>query len=159
MLVKLLGLMAFYAPPPLTKYIHRLRGVVIADMATLFIGTNVNLDNKYPRMISLGRHVTIAGGARLTAHADFPQTIHEKYLPARVAPIRIGDNVFIGAGAIILAGVTVSDWVVIGAGAVVTKDVESYQIVAGNPARVIGDLRDYANDHGISPTSEEPIGQ
>lgn len=49
----------------------------------------------------------------------------------------IGNNVWIGAGAIILNGVTIGDGAVIGAGAVVTKDVEPYSVVVGNPAKVI----------------------
>lgn len=52
-------------------------------------------------------------------------------------PIRLGDDVWIGGGAIVLAGVTVGDRVVIGAGSVVTKDVPSDVVVAGNPARII----------------------
>lgn len=51
--------------------------------------------------------------------------------------IQIGNDVWIGHSAIVLAGVTVGDGAVIGAGSVVTKDVPSYAIVAGNPARLI----------------------
>ena len=49
----------------------------------------------------------------------------------------IGDNVYIGAGAVILGEVTVGDNVVIGANAVVTKDVPSNSIAAGVPAKII----------------------
>ncbi|AYG95913.1 sugar O-acetyltransferase [Brevundimonas naejangsanensis] len=52
-------------------------------------------------------------------------------------PIRLGDDVWIGGGAIVLAGVTVGDRVVIGAGAVVTRDVPSDVVIAGNPAKII----------------------
>lgn len=52
-------------------------------------------------------------------------------------PIRIGKNVWIGGGAIVLAGVTVGDDAVIGAGAVVTKDVPARAVVVGSPARVV----------------------
>ncbi|MFN3836122.1 MAG: sugar O-acetyltransferase [Brevundimonas sp.] len=52
-------------------------------------------------------------------------------------PIIIGDDVWIGGGAIVLAGVTVGDRAVIGAGAVVTKDVPSDVVVVGNPAKVV----------------------
>ncbi|PMN71091.1 DapH/DapD/GlmU-related protein [Enterovibrio norvegicus] len=54
------------------------------------------------------------------------------------SPINIGDDVWIGAGAIILKGVSVKNGAVVGAGSVVTKDVCEGTIVAGNPARVIG---------------------
>ena len=49
----------------------------------------------------------------------------------------IGNDVWIGCGAIILSGVTIGDGAIIGAGAVVTKDVEPYTIVAGVPAKVL----------------------
>ena len=51
--------------------------------------------------------------------------------------VKIGNDVWIGAGAVILPGVTVGDGAVIGAAAVVTKDVAPRTVVAGNPARVI----------------------
>ena len=54
--------------------------------------------------------------------------------------IHIEDNVWIGAGAIILPGVTVGRNSIVAAGAVVTKDVSPYVVVAGNPARVIREL-------------------
>jgi maltose O-acetyltransferase len=53
-------------------------------------------------------------------------------------PIRIDQGAWIGAGAIILPGVTIGTKSIVGAGSVVTKDVPDFSIVAGNPARVIG---------------------
>jgi maltose O-acetyltransferase len=50
--------------------------------------------------------------------------------------VRIGRDVWIGGGAIILPGVTLGDGAVIGAGSVVTRDVGADQIVVGNPARL-----------------------
>ena len=55
--------------------------------------------------------------------------------------VKIKDDVWIGAGVIILSGVTIGECSVIGAGAVVTKDVEPYTIVAGVPARKIKDIK------------------
>lgn len=54
------------------------------------------------------------------------------------AEVRIGDDVWIGAGAIVLPGVTIGMGAVIAAGAVVTKDVAAYSIVGGVPAKLIG---------------------
>lgn len=60
--------------------------------------------------------------------------------PVKTAPVRIGNNVWIGHRAIILAGVNIGDHAVIGAGAVVTKDVPARTVVAGNPAKPIRTL-------------------
>jgi maltose O-acetyltransferase len=55
-------------------------------------------------------------------------------------PIMIGSDVWVGAGAIILPGVTIGDAAVVAAGAVVTKDVAPRAIVGGNPARLLRDV-------------------
>ena len=57
--------------------------------------------------------------------------------PATKGNISIGHDVWIGHGALILSGIRIGDGAVIGAGSVVTKDVENYAIVAGNPAKFI----------------------
>jgi maltose O-acetyltransferase len=62
-------------------------------------------------------------------------------------PIVIGDNVWIGGGAIVLAGVTIGDDSVIGAGAVVTRDIPAGVVAVGNPARVV---RRVGDDRGGS---------
>lgn len=56
-------------------------------------------------------------------------------------PIRVGRNTWIGANAVILPSVSIGDSAVVGAGAVVTKDVLNNTIVAGNPARVIKEIK------------------
>ena len=55
-------------------------------------------------------------------------------------PIAIGNNVWIGGGAIILPGVTLGDNVVVGAGSVVTKSFPNNVAIAGNPARIIKEI-------------------
>lgn len=59
-----------------------------------------------------------------------------EFCKTRTAPVVIGDNVWIGAGAIVLPGVTIGDNVVIGAGSVVTRDVPCNVVAYGNPCRV-----------------------
>jgi len=58
--------------------------------------------------------------------------------------ITIGDNVFIGMNCILLPGTTIGNHVIVGAGSVIRGKVDSFSIIAGNPAKVIGDIRDYA---------------
>jgi acetyltransferase-like isoleucine patch superfamily enzyme len=62
--------------------------------------------------------------------------------PIERAPVTIGDDVLIGAGVTILPGVTVEDHAVVGAGSLVRARVPAWAIVAGVPARVIGDRRE-----------------
>ncbi|WP_433956069.1 acyltransferase [Janibacter indicus] len=61
--------------------------------------------------------------------------------PHVTAPIHVEDDVWVGAGAIVLKGVTIGTGAVVAAGSVVTKSVDEYAIVAGVPARVIGSRR------------------
>lgn len=58
-------------------------------------------------------------------------------------PVHIGRNCWIGAGAIILPGITIGDNTVIGAGSVVTKDIPANVVAAGNPCRVMRPINDH----------------
>lgn len=60
-----------------------------------------------------------------------------RYQPHTSSPIRIGRDVWIGRGSCVLPGVTIGDGVVIGANSVVSRDISSYSIAAGAPAKVI----------------------
>ena len=78
-------------------------------------------------------HVMFAGGYHKISRTDIPiisQGDDSK------GPIVIGDDVWIGANSVILDGVIIGNGAVIGAGSVVTKNVEPYQIVFGNPAKL-----------------------
>ena len=72
------------------------------------------------------------------------------------APVRIGKNCWIGAGALVMPGVTIGDNTVIGAGSVVTRDIPSNVVAAGNPCRVLRpvgerDRQFYFRDKAIPP--------
>lgn len=86
--------------------------------------------------VEIGNHVDIASEVMIYSSEH---DIQADDFHATLAPVKIGDYVFIGPRAIILAGVTIGDGAVVGAGAVVTKDVEPFTIVGGVPAKVIGE--------------------
>ncbi|MCP3384618.1 acyltransferase [Bradyrhizobium sp. CCGUVB4N] len=66
---------------------------------------------------------------------------HPRDISLDEAPVRICDDAWVGAGAMVLRGVTVGEGAVVAAGAVVTKDVPAFSIVAGNPAVLVRELR------------------
>ena len=98
---------------------------LVDDKAQLEIGNRV----------SIGPRVTILP----LEHANASKV--RNAIGTRMGGVKIKDDVWIGAGVIILGGVTIGECSVIGAGAVVTKDVEPYTIVAGVPARKIKDIK------------------
>ena len=92
--------------------------------------------------VCIGNHVNLAQGITVTAlnhnFADTNSMIDEQGISTK--PVIIDDDVWIGANAVILPGVTIGRHVVVAAGAVVTKDVPPYSLVAGVPAKVIKQL-------------------
>lgn len=91
-------------------------------------------------MVIIGDRVSIAPRVMLLALSHANASKIRSKINTNEHCITIGDDVWIGAGAIILNGVTIGDGAVIGAGAIVTKNVEPYTIVAGNPAKKIRDI-------------------
>jgi maltose O-acetyltransferase len=97
-------------------------GVFLLGRTGITIGNDVVLS---------ARCMLVDGGLALDESAPTVDRSHSE------APIVIEDGAWIGAGAIVLAGVTVGRRSVVGAGSVVTRDVPADAVVAGNPARVI----------------------
>ena len=112
------------------------------------IGRNCGISNATfcsARRLTIEDYVTIGGGVRLL-DTDFHSLDFEKRIDfvgdtdRRSTPITVKYGAFIGAGSIILKGVTIGSKSIIGAGSVVTKDVPDEEIWAGNPARFIRHL-------------------
>ncbi len=93
--------------------------------------------------ITIGSHVVLSARCMLIDTGLDKREFVTHSFPKHVSgPITIEDGAWIGAGAIILANVTVGSKAIVGAGAIVTKDVPKFAIVAGNPAKVIGMVND-----------------
>ncbi|MBF0199042.1 MAG: acyltransferase [Planctomycetes bacterium] len=91
-----------------------------------FIGLETYIDDVFPELITIEKDVVVALRVTILAHDDSSHT---------VAPVRICQGAFIGAGAIILPGVTIGEDAVVGAGAVVSSSVENGVTVVGIPAQ------------------------
>lgn len=92
------------------------------------ISLKANLDLTNPRGIHIDEGTYVAFYAVVLAHDMSRLTMTDTY---------IGRNCFIGACSIIMPGVRVGDECIVGSGSVVTRDVPSYSVVVGNPAKVI----------------------
>jgi maltose O-acetyltransferase len=99
-------------------------------LATLLGGVGAETTVRAPIYVDYGEHLTI--GTRTFVNFGL--------VALDVAPIAIGDNVWLGGGVIVLPGVTIGDDSVIGAGAVVTEGVPAGVLAVGNPARVVREL-------------------
>ncbi|OUR82260.1 hypothetical protein A9Q75_05955 [Colwellia psychrerythraea] len=117
--------------------------VYIKNPRKLHLGNNVSInDGAYINAlgnIKIGNDVAISAGAKLVSTMlDVESfTTRKKHVNKEIL---IGNNVQVGAGAIILPGIVVGDNVIIGAGSVVTKNVIANCVVLGNPAKKIRDL-------------------
>ncbi|MGN1099307.1 MAG: sugar O-acetyltransferase [Christensenellales bacterium] len=106
------------------KNIYANFNLTLVDDTHIYVGDNT----------MFGPNVTVA----TAGHPILPE-LREKYYQYN-APVRIGRNCWIGAGAIILPGITIGDNVVIGAGSVVTKDIPSGVVAVGNPCKVMREI-------------------
>jgi acetyltransferase-like isoleucine patch superfamily enzyme len=101
-------------------------------------GVNYGVEIYAAKSITMGDNAMI--GDLVTIYDTDFHRIDEGSEP-RVAAVTIGDNVWLGRGAMVLPGVTIGDHSIVAAGAVVTKDVPARSVVAGNPARVVREIK------------------
>lgn len=104
--------------------------------------TRIGIHNTIIGPVTIGNHVNLAQGITVTAlnHNFIDTTLRIDEQGISTNPVVIGDDVWIGANAVILPGVTIGRHVVVAAGAVVTKDVPDNCVVGGVPAKVLKDL-------------------
>jgi len=119
--------------------------LVIGDHS--FVGHNCLL--AVADSVRIGRYCRLAGGVSIADYDGHPTDPilrrTDPSPPEAIRPVVVGDDVWIGANAKILKGVTIGDRSIVGAGAMVTRSVPADVIVAGNPARIVKSL-------AVSPT-------
>lgn len=123
---------------PLREALYRAMGVDVGRH--VFIGIDTWLDDQFPELIRIEDDVTLAFRVTIVVHDDARRLdrIEPGAGDGTVAPVVLRRGCYVGAGALVLPGVTVGERAVVAAGAVVTRDVAPGTIVAGSPARAIG---------------------
>ncbi len=141
----------YHTPEELVELMSKLTGKTVDSSFRMYPPFYAD----FGRNITFGKNVFVNGGCKfqdqggitigdncLIGHNAVLATINHSLNPAdnrklSYAPIKICDNVWLGANVTVLQGVTIGEWAVVAAGAVVTKDVEPYTIVGGIPAKFI----------------------
>ncbi len=135
----------------LSKLIRK--GLIIGENPTIMSGCII--DPSHCWHIEIGDNVILAPRVHILAHDASTKDILGY---TRVSNVRIGNNVFIGAGSIVLPGVDIGDRVVIGAGSVVTRSISSNSVAAGNPARIICTFDEYFEKFKMKITKNNSFG-
>ncbi len=125
---------------PCSLIVYKGGAICIGDNVGISQTTLIAHDN-----ITIGNNVKIGGGTCIytsdfhSLNYNIRRTPHD-IKDRKTAPIKINNDVFIGAKSIILKGVTIGEHSIVGAGSVVTKSIPANQVWAGNPAKFIRDL-------------------
>ena len=131
-----------YVEPPLHAnwgghHVHFGRNVYANFNLTLVDDTHIYVGD----YTMFGPNVVIATGG----HPLLPELREKGY--QYNAPVSIGRNCWLGAGVIIVPGITIGDNVVIGAGSIVTKDIPSNVLAVGNPCRVLREINEHDKEY------------
>lgn len=107
----------------------------------VYIGNLVFFDGEYPEYIQIEDEVSIGPGVIIVAHTGAsPYLAREGYYLNKPEKVSLKRGCWIGAGAIILPGVTVGEGAIVAAGSVVSQDVPPHMMVAGHPGRIVKKL-------------------
>lgn len=126
------------------SYIRALcaRGAKISQDLYMPTPESVFLDDTTPFMLSIGSHVGLAAGVKVLTH-DASWHVDNALtgrVTGHIAPVSIGNNVFVGMNSVILCGVSICDNVIIGAGSVVSGSIKKSGVYSGNPAKLVAPL-------------------
>lgn len=128
-----------WLPSKFRATIIRWSGVKIGYKS--FIGSGASFDSEHPEDIEIGDYCAITSGVKIITH--YVHSAKGKGHWYTRGKVKIGNNVHIGMNAMIIQPVTIGDDVIIGAGAVVTKDIPSGEIWGGVPAKFIKKIDGY----------------
>jgi len=140
----------------------RKKGAIIGENVSL-LGATIDMNTAC--LVEIGNNVTITNATVLAHDASTKRFLGY----TKIAKVKIGDNVFVGFGSIILPGVTIGNNVIVGAGSIVRENIPDNSVVVGNPAKVICTTEKYLNrnkermknakvyDKAIENMSEEEI--
>jgi acetyltransferase-like isoleucine patch superfamily enzyme len=138
LLNRLFQILALYAPggDTVRPWLHRRRGVRIGK--DTWIGAGALIDPGFPSRVWIGARVNVGIRSTIVAHFEYKGLDRRTGKPVTdEVSVRIEDDVFIGAGAVILEDVTIGQGAVVTAGSVVLRSVAPLTMVQGNPAKPI----------------------
>jgi acetyltransferase-like isoleucine patch superfamily enzyme len=127
----------FTIPPGLRLQLYRWMGIRIGRHC--FVGLDTWLDDQFPELVVIEDDVTISFRVTVVVHDDAKRMDRTEAGAGdgTVAPVVLKRGCYLGAGALVLPGVTIGEDAVVAAGAVVTRDVPAGTVAGGVPARVI----------------------
>lgn len=130
----------FCIPGGLRTALYRSMGIRVGR--NVYIGLDSYLDDQFPELIVIEDDVTISFRVTVAVHDDARRMdrLEAGKLEGTVAPVVLKRGCYLGAGCLVLPGVTVGERAIVGAGAVVTKDIPTGKVAVGVPARVVKDV-------------------
>lgn len=145
-LIKRIMLPHTYSSDAYISYLRKNK-IIIGNNVSIYSPNSVFIDIRKPYLISIGDNCKITNGVFILAHdysVSVPRRIYGSFIGGS-APVRIGNNCFIGVNSTILMGTTIGNNCIIGANSVVKGSFSDNVVIAGNPAKVICTVEEYYN--------------
>jgi acetyltransferase-like isoleucine patch superfamily enzyme len=146
LIISLLHMLAMNCPNHKMRVIfYRLRGTKIGK--NVRIAPQVFIEEANPELITIKENTDLGPRIIILTHDTILNHLDMKIPYSRTSEVIIGRNCYIGAGVIILPGVTIGDNSIVGAGAIVTKSVPENCVAFGIPARIISTREEWIKKH------------